>query len=85
MCVYLICSSIQNAAFSSQVESFCKTMDRTFAIDLYSSYIKQRLSEFSLSSSSKCLVALIIEPGKKVSLFELLGNIFIFSSLAFSM
>jgi hypothetical protein len=53
-------------------------MDRTFAIDLYSSYIKQKLSEFSLSSSSKCLVALIIEPDKKVPLFELLGNIFIF-------
>ncbi|PWZ39764.1 Bifunctional dethiobiotin synthetase/7,8-diamino-pelargonic acid aminotransferase, mitochondrial [Zea mays] len=49
--------------FSSQAESFCKTMDRTFAIDLYSSYIKQKLSEFSLSNSSKCLVALIIEPG----------------------
>ncbi|AQL03364.1 hypothetical protein ZEAMMB73_Zm00001d045886 [Zea mays] len=49
--------------FSSQAKSFCKTMDRTFAIDLYSSYIKQKLSEFSLSSSSKCLVALIIEPG----------------------
>ncbi|AQK43693.1 hypothetical protein ZEAMMB73_Zm00001d025410 [Zea mays] len=26
--------------FSSQAESFCKARDRTFAIDLYSSYIK---------------------------------------------
>lgn len=64
MGVYLICSLIQNAGFSSQGEVFCKTRDKTFAADLYSYYIKQKLSEFSLSSSSEHLAALIIEPGK---------------------
>jgi hypothetical protein len=76
MGVYLVCSSIQNAGFFSQAEVFCKTRDKTFAADLYSSYIKQKLSEFSLSSSSEHLAALIVEPGKKVSLFEFLGIFF---------
>ncbi|XP_021304673.1 bifunctional dethiobiotin synthetase/7,8-diamino-pelargonic acid aminotransferase, mitochondrial isoform X2 [Sorghum bicolor] len=52
----------QTYGFSSQAEVFCKTRDKTFAADLYSSYIKQKLSEFSLSSSSEHLAALIIEP-----------------------
>ncbi|AQK40716.1 Bifunctional dethiobiotin synthetase/78-diamino-pelargonic acid aminotransferase mitochondrial [Zea mays] len=51
-----------DTCFFSQAEVFCKTRDKTFAADLYSSYIKQKLSEFSLSSSSEHLAALIIEP-----------------------
>ncbi|WVZ94342.1 hypothetical protein U9M48_040243 [Paspalum notatum var. saurae] len=48
--------------FSSQAEVFCKTRDNSSVADLYLSYIKQQLSEFSLSSNSEHLAALIIEP-----------------------
>jgi dethiobiotin synthetase/adenosylmethionine--8-amino-7-oxononanoate aminotransferase len=55
---------IDNAGFSSQAEVFCKSRDKSSAADLYLSYINQQLSEFSLSSNSEYLAALIIEPGK---------------------
>jgi len=53
---------IDNAGFSSQAEVFCKSRDKSSAADLYLSYINQQLSEFSLSSNSEYLAALIIEP-----------------------
>ncbi|KAJ1267930.1 hypothetical protein BS78_07G096500 [Paspalum vaginatum] len=52
----------RDTCFSSQAEVFCKTRDKSSAADLYLSYIKQQLSEFSLSSNSEHLAALIIEP-----------------------
>ncbi|OEL16248.1 Bifunctional dethiobiotin synthetase/7,8-diamino-pelargonic acid aminotransferase, mitochondrial [Dichanthelium oligosanthes] len=51
-----------SGGFSSQAEVFCKSRDKSSAADLYLSYIKQQLSEFSLSSNSEHLAALIIEP-----------------------
>ncbi|PAN34389.1 hypothetical protein PAHAL_6G089000 [Panicum hallii] len=51
-----------DTCFSSQAEVFCKSRDKSSAADLYLSYINQQLSEFSLSSNSEYLAALIIEP-----------------------
>ncbi|CAL5007268.1 unnamed protein product [Urochloa decumbens] len=51
-----------DTCFPSLTEVFCKTRDTSSAADLYLSYIKQKLSEFSQSSNSDHLAALIIEP-----------------------
>uniref|UniRef100_K3YL59 Bifunctional dethiobiotin synthetase/7,8-diamino-pelargonic acid aminotransferase, mitochondrial n=1 Tax=Setaria italica TaxID=4555 RepID=K3YL59_SETIT len=51
-----------DTCFPSLAEVFCKTRDTSSAADLYLSYIKQQLSEFSQSSNSDHLAALIIEP-----------------------
>ncbi|RLM60573.1 bifunctional dethiobiotin synthetase/7,8-diamino-pelargonic acid aminotransferase, mitochondrial [Panicum miliaceum] len=51
-----------DTCFSSQAEVFCKSRDKSSAADLYLSYINQQLSEFSISSNSEYLAALIIEP-----------------------
>nr|CAB3482573.1 unnamed protein product [Digitaria exilis] len=48
--------------FSSEGEVFCKSRDKSSVSDLYLSYIKQQLSEFSVSSNSEHIAALIIEP-----------------------
>lgn len=61
---YLAWYLIENVGFSSQDEIFCKSRDKSSVADLYMSYIKHQLSEFSLSSNSEHLAALIIEPGK---------------------
>lgn len=61
---YLAWYFIENAGFSSEGEVFCKSRDKSSVADLYLSYIKQQLSEFSVSSNSEHIAALIIEPGK---------------------
>ncbi|KAM0931081.1 hypothetical protein ACQ4PT_000574 [Festuca glaucescens] len=48
--------------FLSLAEVFCKTRDSSSAADLYSIYISQQLSEYSLSSNREHIAALIMEP-----------------------
>uniref|UniRef100_A0ACD6A3R8 Uncharacterized protein n=1 Tax=Avena sativa TaxID=4498 RepID=A0ACD6A3R8_AVESA len=48
--------------FPSLAEVFCKTRDSSSAADLYSTYISQQLSKYSLSSNREHIAALIIEP-----------------------
>ncbi|KAI4965285.1 hypothetical protein ZWY2020_054897 [Hordeum vulgare] len=68
-CTLSLPQAIQNChlspgdkCFPSLAEVFCKTRDSSSAADLYSTYISQQLSEYSLSSNTEHIAALIIEP-----------------------
>ncbi|EMS50925.1 Biotin synthase [Triticum urartu] len=50
-------------SFPSLAEVFCNSRDSSAAADLYSTYISQQLSEYSVSSNTEHIAALIIEPG----------------------
>ncbi|VAI56517.1 unnamed protein product [Triticum turgidum subsp. durum] len=68
-CALSLPESIQNChlspgdkCFPSFAEVFCKSRDSSAAADLYSTYISQQLSEYSMSSNTEHIAALIIEP-----------------------
>lgn len=73
---YIFGLTTEIAGFPSFAEVFCKSRDSSAAADLYSTYISQQLSEYSVSSNIEHIAALIIEPGKYIVLHqpsELLG------------
>ncbi|KAM3240977.1 hypothetical protein ACQJBY_054174 [Aegilops geniculata] len=68
-CALSLPQSIQNChlspgdkCFPSLADVFCKSRDSSAAADLYSTYISQQLSEYSVSSNTEHIAALIIEP-----------------------